>query len=104
MCCQYGSRITSVMDSKVISESGTNYVKFGNGLIIQWGVGTSGQSTITLPIPYSNTNYELQVSEEVSASSAYDIKISNSGKTTTSFSVQKHSGGIIYVHWLTIGV
>lgn len=25
------------MDSKVISESGDNYVKFGNGLLIQWG-------------------------------------------------------------------
>lgn len=33
------------------------YVKFANGFILQWGVGTANNQAITLPIAYSSANY-----------------------------------------------
>ena len=78
------------------------YVKFNNGLILQWGVGapySDGYSVTTLPIPFSNTDYTVIANSSwlksgaVMASAALSvtqIKVRNEGYTDT-------------YHFLTIG-
>jgi hypothetical protein len=55
--------------SAMLSPSG--YMKFSNGLILQWGVTapflTEGGATITYPIPFPNNNFTQLASADVSA-------------------------------------
>lgn len=42
----------------VVSESGSNFIKYTNGFIIQWGWGIG---TITFPKPFRNSAYGVSV-------------------------------------------
>lgn len=71
--------ITSIMNTSTVSD---NYAKLGN-LIIQWGIIEEAIQigTVTLPIPFSNTDYAAIVT-------AYNDNYSSGGTrnyTTTSF-------------------
>ncbi|MBQ8677255.1 MAG: hypothetical protein IJ529_02155 [Alphaproteobacteria bacterium] len=52
---EVNSVVTTINKSK--SENG--YFKLGNGLIIQWGHSSIDGNQVTLPTPFSNTNYRI---------------------------------------------
>lgn len=78
------------------------YIKFQNGLLIQWGLKSdfSGTSTLNLPYAYSNTNYgvflAVNSSAAVSAQNCY-VRGRNTG------SINLYNTATFAVHWLTIG-
>ena len=72
---------------------GSNYVRFGNGLQICWGVGGAG--TVTLPVPFANTKYQVTTSQ-VGGGHTYNCGTEN--YTTTSFNITNHQS-----HWIAIG-
>ena len=45
---------------------GSNFLKFSNGLIIQWGTGTApnGNDVIRLNIPFKSVDYQIVVSDD----------------------------------------
>lgn len=52
----------SICTTAAIKKAGNGYVKFGNGIIVQWGAFTATSKTntaITLPIAFSSTNYRV---------------------------------------------
>lgn len=61
---------------------GTNYVKLSNGLIIQWGDYGKTAGTITLPTPFTSTNYQIAIAN---TESGHEYSPSVGNKTTTSF-------------------
>ena len=72
---------------------GSNYVRFGNGLQICWGVGGAGN--VTLPAPFANTNYQVTTSQ-VGGGHTYNCGTEN--YTTTSFNIASYQS-----HWVAIG-
>lgn len=58
--------INSIVTTTGISKAQNGYVKLGNGVIIQWGKARVNNGTnITLPTPFSNTNYTVCVTKDV---------------------------------------
>ena len=72
---------------------GSNYVRFGNGLQICWGVGGAG--TVTLPVPFATPNYQVTTSQ-VGGGHTYNCGTDN--YTTTSFNITNYQA-----HWIAIG-
>lgn len=52
------SDLYSIVTTTGISKAAKGYVKFGNGIIIQWGTASPG-TTVQLPISFSNTNFAV---------------------------------------------
>ena len=87
------------------------YVKFANGLILQWGVADNGvatqnwSKTITLPIAFSNSNYI--VAGSVTATEGWYSLFEHSNKTTSSvliFASGCWSGNTSrYADWFALG-
>lgn len=78
------------------------YIKFQNGLLIQWGLKSDfgGASTQVLPYSYTNTNYGVYTSlssSSVTNSQACYIRARNAG------SIDFYNTATFAVHWLTIG-
>lgn len=77
----------------VFSKTGNGYIKFSNGIIIQWGlttaIATNQSVTITLPTPFTSTNYRVAASPYTSAAGNGDKRDYwwMDGYTTTSFKV-----------------
>ena len=91
------------------NHSSNGYVKYSNGLIIQWGiisVSTSNQykSVITFPIPFSNTNYSLNISQYTTTNksiwSTFAL-LMYGNKTTTSVTTQSEKTDRL--QWIAIG-
>ena len=81
-----------------------NYVKFSNGLLIQWGVSstlTGDTNTITLPISYSSNKsfVPLVTAAGGNSTTVFGVDWNTSG----SFLVTKKYGSNPAVVWLTIG-
>lgn len=55
----YAVSIGSVLTTNSINKSANGYVKLGNGIIIQWGYSSVDGGQITLPAPFTNTNYRI---------------------------------------------
>lgn len=76
-----------------------------NGLTRQWGKKAYSEKTVTLPIPYSNTNYAILVAGYYPATTNAGMIIDSSSgaKTSNSFKVfgLAYSDGGYY--WETIG-
>lgn len=72
---------------------GSNYVRFGNGLQICWGVGGAG--TVTFPVPFASTYYQVTTSQ-VGGGHTYNCGTDN--YTTTSFNIASYQA-----HWIAIG-
>ena len=90
-----GSIVTTVNKSKATN----GYFKLGNGLIIQWGTVSGTGGTITLPTPFSNTNYGVTFTR--SAASGTNDNDAITTRRTTSFDVTIYgSGG---GNWIAIG-
>ena len=106
------SIVTTVNKSKAAN----GYFRLGNGMIIQWGRYDHGsnsagfKATITLPTPFSNTNYSFslvgtrQNDDDMTAA----VNVEGRAKATTyiNFQCSRTSGtsaGIRYIDWLAIG-
>ena len=81
-----------------------NYVKFSNGLLIQWGVSstlTGDTNTITLPISYSTNNSFVPFVMAASGDSTtvFGVNWNTSGR----FVVTKKYGSNCVAIWITIG-
>lgn len=96
-----GSIVTTVNKSK----SANGYFKLGNGLIIQWGVTSTGggDKTVTLPTAFTSTNYS------VSTAWSYDGSLSSShghftikSHSTTNFVYHNESSNAASF-WIAIG-
>lgn len=93
--------VTSDILAGVITESqktsNNGYIKFANGIIIQWlivdGVSTQGTTTITLPTAFTTTTYAV-VCNTVSNNDAVYVAHHQSaitGKTKTTFTVTNNN-------------
>lgn len=100
------NEVNSAVTTRAI---GTNYVKLGNNLIIQWGIITVDLSnhysaSITFPTPFSNTNYSICLSQYYTANTenwntAAVLMFGN--KTTTGVTTQsQHTDRL---QWIAFG-
>lgn len=81
------------------------YIKFNNGIIIQWGevsIGGNSTAVVTLPIAFTNTNYQCSATCNV-VSTGDDQNVSIGEKTTTTIKVSNGIGGTRTVMWIAIG-
>lgn len=88
---------------------GSNHVRFGNGLQICWfypKISVSGdyKPTITLPIPFKDSNYLALVQQTgESPSNEYTNTISILSKTTTNFGIRKSMKEPMHLQVLCVG-
>lgn len=54
--------------SSLLAKNG--YIKFGNGVLVQWG-GCTRSTTVSFPIPFSSTNYSVVVTPTGNNDSGY---------------------------------
>ena len=87
-----GSVLTTVA---IGSNKNGHYIKYGNGLMEQWGIA-EGNSTVTLPQPYKDNKYNISWSALVGAK-YYDLQYVTD-MTTTNF-----RNNTIERYWRTIG-
>ena len=83
------------------SLSGNGYVKFNHGLIIQWGYSNQygSSKTVTLPTPFTSTNYAVTISR-YAAEWTEGVIMQTNNYTQTSFNFTANDPG---VHWIAIG-
>lgn len=107
----YLDGVTSNIQTQINSKGTTGqslaqngYVKFGNGLIIQWGtVRTTGyQQTVTLPTAFTNTNYAVNVTMVNTGDAGYQTYVGQK-ISTTAFTINRHGGGATDNTWIAIG-
>lgn len=95
------SALNSIVTTIGISKKNNGYVKFGNGIILQWGnfLSTSTSGTITMPIGFTSKD-----SYRVTATDTGSARVSNGivRKSTTQFTyyVATANNGS---DWLAIG-
>lgn len=85
----------SILTTIAKSKAANGYFKLGNGLIVQWGRSNSKSETVTLPTPFSNTNYSITYSQHTGTSYTQAFTT----KTTTTF----WHGDSATVDWIAIG-
>lgn len=95
------------------SGSSGGYIKYANGLMLQWGkqlVANDGSRTITFNQPFSSTVYivlaDIQRETGSGAGGSYTHHSLNSGVTTTEFSIKvniEDGGSNLYVNWMALG-
>lgn len=90
------------------SLSGNGYVKLSNGLIIQWGVASTGQSynssKVVLPIAFTSTFLSLTVTA-YGNSTNYDKYTKQQQFTKNGLSAFRVAGQSLGAHvsWIAIG-
>ncbi len=83
------------------------YVKFANGLIIQWGakhrvdINANTVTPIDFPIPFSNTDWNISL-QYCSSGSNYPV-LNVSEKLTTGFSVKNSDYMYGHIEYIAIG-
>lgn len=95
--------VNSIVTTIGIKKTQDCYVKLGNGLILQWGTfGSSNNQkhTITLPTPFSNTDYVVVATQQRTETNNFDANWHVLSKATTSFSIKGQSSSM---NWLAIG-
>lgn len=106
-CPASGATANSILTNVACSIGDSGYVKFGNGLIIQWGsLTTTGADSrwVAFPTAFSSWNsYSVTINPKGSSNAAmYTIAINN--PTTTGFTA--YSGGNVrsfQALWIAIG-
>jgi len=89
-------KINSAVSTTGINKAQDGYVKFGNGLIIQWGFSnTSGSTTVTFPTAFTSTNY---VAVGNSTGGSY-VVINRNSQSTTSMTMSN----TVSFEWIAIG-
>lgn len=95
---------TAWVNNKAIIERGLDYVKFGNGLIIQWGASSKGSSVaVTFPIAFSSaTSFVVMVNNKSDNGGGFSP--SAYGQTTTGFTLKTSGGATTHKNaWVAIG-
>lgn len=92
--------------SATVSKSQNGYIKFSNGIIIQWGqvsAGSgSGDNTVTLPTAFTTTNYSVTAQFIGNPGQIYQNGCHT--LTTTSFKIHSYGGNVTGVKkWIAIG-
>ena len=88
-----------------LSSAENGYVKFANGMIMQWGkenVSANTNDTVTLPIPFPNNALNAMVSMANSTDLDYSSNIGVS-ITTTQINIRNNSGTGYNIFWQVIG-
>ena len=98
----YAVNIGSVLTTNSINKTANGYVKLGNGIIIQWGYSNVDGGQITLPTPFTNTNYRICATYMKSGGSINNDygHICTYPSSTTSFYANTEAG--VY-QWIAIG-
>ena len=87
----------AVIVDELLAQNG--YVKFSNGLILQWGEATS---TVTLPIKFANMDYVVALTKaDTSSGGAAEAWVAITGKTVTNFTWRGQWTN--HINWLAIG-
>lgn len=99
--------LTTTVNGKIsasVKKASNGYIKFNNGIIMQWGkvADFSGEKTITLPVAFSSTNYSV-VAGVHQVKGDYTANWATYTYTTTTFIVQNQSSGSKPFTWLAIG-
>lgn len=98
------SRITSIMNSVgqgYTSQKGADYIKFSNGLIVQWGTSTSSSRTITFKIPFTKSP---AINITPISGSGYNYAAAVDGISTTAFTIHTYGGvSSSPFFWIAIG-
>lgn len=96
----------SYSDLEEIGQGGTGFYKLNDGLIVQWGSLTISAETavvVTLPTPYSSTNYMVVQGMYSNSSSGSEKNWQTSTLTTTSFKAHNGQGGSCTFGWIAVG-
>lgn len=81
---------------------GSNYVRFGNGMQICWGItARENISTVNLPQAFKNNAYSVLALPSEGSSNASDLYVHS--KTTTQFKLQEQVQKPEQRQWLAIG-
>ena len=100
----YGSIVTTEGMLKANDDTMYNYVKLGNGLLIQWGhiQQNSQQLNVTFPIPFKNTAYRM-FTQDAGVNNSYSYAgVTGIGRTTTGATLYSYYANRYY-DWLAIG-
>lgn len=112
------ARQGKALDAKIgllNSTLGEDYIKYENGLLIQWGVTSHGNaitagSKVTLPVPYKNINYKVILSPTRNGSIVTKFWVGdiggNTNRTISTFEVYSSAEHGTYTRnfeWFTIG-
>ena len=83
------------------SQKGDNYIKFSNGLIVQWGTSTSSSRTITFEISFTQSP---AINITPNSGSGYNFAAAVDDVSTTGFTILPYGGvsSSPYV-WTAIG-
>lgn len=85
------------------SKAANGYIKLGDGVIIQWGrITNSGSSsyTVTLPTPYTTTNYTPSVIDNTSGEKQSHASVTSVSTTKFGGTVSTDANSI---RWIAIG-
>ena len=104
------------LNGKSIVDFGSNYMKYGNGLLIQWGTarfpgeasGGKGFATINFPKTFANTSYTLIATAKYSGSTLPAFLISTNVNSVSKAYVYARTTSMSAVtgaecNWLAIG-
>lgn len=93
--------VDSIVTTTGINKSHDGYVKFGNGIIIQWGGISSSsysQLTINFPTSFSNSNYKIILTQEhYNHTGEYNANAYVRSKTNTSCNILGQADYIAYI-------
>ena len=95
----YVVNIGSVLTTNSMKKSETGFVKFSNGIIIQWGVSTS--ETFTFPTAFSSAN-SYQVTVTVGHGSRIAAQEAVVSKSSTSATIGLYQA-VNRIHWIAVG-
>lgn len=81
--------VSNALNALTIQSKGNNYIKFKTGIIIQWGyLPAVTNDTITLPTPFTTTNYSVVGSTRYDADTGSRLIVCKfSHLTTTTFQI-----------------
>lgn len=98
------SRIRSIMNSVgqgYTSQKGDDYIKFSNGLIVQWGTSTSSSRTITFKTSFTQSP---AINITPISASGYNFAASVDNVSTTGFTIHTYGGvSSSSFFWIAIG-
>lgn len=84
--------------ASAVAASGSNWVRFSDGMQICWGTNYSGR--VSFPVSFANTNYTPVGSLDVQYPNNYNFGLED--VSTTGMRINT-SGGNVKVHWIAFG-
>lgn len=101
--------LTTTVNGKIsasVKKAANGYIKFNNGIIMQWGrassVAAGSTAKITFPTAFTSTNYKVNATIfYTDAGSQKNVAVNN--YTTTTFTLYNGQGGVMNYDWIAIG-